>query len=889
MSAYPSLIELSALDGSDGFRIDGVAAGDRSGRSVASAGDVNGDGLADLIIGADGANGNSGASYVVFGEHSGFSPVVDLATLDGANGFKINGEATYDYSGKSVASAGDVNGDGFADLIVGAPEGNSGLGAAFVVFGQQSGFDSSLDLSALDGTDGFQLNSTSFAIRAGTSVASAGDVNGDGFADLIVGAYFDSPNGLYSGASYVVFGHQSGFSSSLDLSALDGSNGFRINGESAGDRSGISVASAGDVNGDGFADLIVGAFRAEPNGTKSGASYVVFGHQSGFSSSLDLSALDGSNGFKINGAAAYDYSGASVASAGDVNGDGFADLIFGAFGADPHDNYSGSSYVVFGQASGFSSTFDLASLDGSNGFRIDGEAGYNRSGRSVASAGDVNGDGFADLIIGAYGANGGAGASYVVFGQASGFSSSLDLSALDGTNGFKIDGVAAGDGSGRSVASAGDLNGDGFADLIVGAVFADPNGDGSGASYVIYGAKPGEAVDRSGTDIANRINGGDFNDTLSGLGGGDTLIGWGGNDTLIGGAGHDSLDGGDGRDTADYSTSASGVNVNLVAGSGSGGDAQGDTLTGIENIIGSAAADTLHGDGGKNIITGNGGADMLLGGGGGDLLQAGDGSDTLNGAGGNDTLRGDNGADHLNGGTGNDRLAGNGDGDVLNGGDGNDTLFGGGGADHLDGGAGFDRAGYFFSAAAVTVDLSTGHGSGGLANGDTLSHIEAVSGSDSFGDTLIGRNGLDVALQGNGGDDSLKGLNGNDTLSGDNGNDTLRGGLGDDHLDGGKGGDLLIGGSGNDKLTGGSGPDTFVFADGFGNDTITDFSGNDTEKIDLSGVGDITDFADLVANHLEDHGAFVTIVDGTDSIRLTGVTMNHIGAGLAYSADDFIF
>ena len=199
----------------------------------------------------------------------------------------------------------------------------------------------------------------------------------------------------------MVFGKASGFAASIDLSTLDGSNGFRLDGVAADDRSGYSVAGAGDVNGDGFADLIIGAPGADPHGTDSGSSYVVFGKASGFAASIDLSSLDGSNGFRLDGVAADDYSGSSVASAGDVNGDGFADVIVGAYGADPHGTDSGSSYVVFGKASGFAASIDLSTLDGTNGFRLDGVAAGDCSGRSVASAGDVNGDGFADVIVGA--------------------------------------------------------------------------------------------------------------------------------------------------------------------------------------------------------------------------------------------------------------------------------------------------------------------------------------------------------------------------------------------------------------------------------------------------------------------------------------------------------
>ncbi len=480
--AFAAVFELSSLDGLNGFKLSGVAANDYSGRSVSDAGDVNGDGFDDLIIGAVFADPNgsaSGASYVVFGRASGFSANLNLENLNGSNGFKISGVDANDLSGISVSAAGDVNGDGFDDLIIGAPlaspNGNYS-GASYVVFGKAGGFAANLNLSTLDGSNGFKLSGVADDDRFGGSVSGAGDVNGDGFDDVIIGAIFADPNGADSGASYVVFGKAVGFSANVNLSTLDGSNGFKLSGVAEGDRAGSSV-SAGDVNGDGFGDLIIGAPHADPNGNDSGASYVVFGKASGFAANLNLSTLDGSNGFKLSGGAAYGESGGTLSGAGDVNGDGFGDLIISSgLGA----------CVVFGKASGFPADLNLSTVNGGNGFEITGDF----AGVAVSGAGDVNGDGFDDLLIGAPFADPhgpASGASYVVFGKGSGFPASLNLSTLDGSNGFTLSGVAPYDYSGNFLSGAGDVNGDGFDDLIISAWRADPNGNFSGASYVVFG------------------------------------------------------------------------------------------------------------------------------------------------------------------------------------------------------------------------------------------------------------------------------------------------------------------------------------------------------------------------------------------------------------------
>ncbi|MBD2683250.1 MULTISPECIES: FG-GAP repeat protein [Nostoc] len=774
-----SSFNLSDINGSNGFVINGIAADDFSGSSVSSAGDVNDDGFDDLIIGAPNADPNgssSGQSYVVFGSSTGFTTSLNLSSLNGANGFVINGIAVYDNLGYFVSGAGDVNGDGIDDLIIGAPfasPNGENSGQSYVVFGKSTGFSSSLNLSSLNGTNGFAINGIAAGDLSGLSVSSAGDVNGDGLDDLIIGARDADPNGHWSGQSYVVFGKSKGFSSTLNLSSLNGINGFAINGIAAYDISGSSVSSAGDINGDGFDDLIIGAPNADPNGDASGQSYVVFGKSKGFSSTLNLSTLNGANGFIINGINAYDQSSASVSSAGDINGDGFDDLIIGAPTAGPNGSYSGQSYVVFGKSTGFSSTLNLSTLNGANGFAIiNGISGYKGLGNSVSSAGDVNGDGFDDLIIGSFTAdlNGeDSGQSFLVFGGSTGFSASLNLSTLNGVNGIAINGIAGNDLSGCSVSSAGDVNGDGFDDLIIGARYADPNGSQSGQSYVLFG----------GTNIGNTSN-------LTGTSGADTLIGTIGNNIIDGKVGNDILTGNGGQDRFVIRRGDGNDTITDFGGVGKGTSPSATVIANVDTLQFIGAGLTA-----QNLLLTQNGSNLEV-----TFENVSNTKVTLK----NFQLEN---LDNLKA-SGSKPAIGN----ILF--DGQTTII-----DNFN-----------------VLDANSTDTAIGIQNTVTFLNDlnNQITGLDNSADVINGQ----------GGNDKIDGKSGNDLLRGGAGNDSLVGGAGNDSLVGGAGNDTLVGGAGSDRLTGGVGADYFLYntnaafvSSAIGQDTITDFNRLQGDKIIL--------------------------------------------------------
>ena len=789
--------------------------------------------------------------------------------------FRLDGAAANDYSGLSVASAGDVNGDGYADLVVGArfaaPGGRVNAGSAYVVYGSATG-PGDLDLGALTPDQGFRIDGAAAGDLSGGPVASAGDVNGDGFDDLVIGAAGTDPDGrTNAGGAYVILGGATR-PGTLDLGALTAAQGFRLDGAAAFDNAGRSVASAGDVNGDGLDDLMVGAPQAGPGGQYlAGSTTVVFGSAAA-PGDLDLDALAPAMGFRLDGAAALDQSGRSVASAGDVNGDGFDDLVIGALFADPNGSSSGSAYVVFGSATG-PGTPDLGALTLAQGFRLDGFDGEDQAGISVASAGDVNGDGFDDLVIGANGAdpNGSSsGSAFVVFGSAAG-PGDLNLGTLTAAQGFRLDGAAAIDNAGESVASAGDVNGDGYDDLLVGAPQADPGGRNlAGSTYVVFGEAT-SAVFRTAGPGGGRIVGGDFADRLTGGVGADILEGRDGNDTLAGGLGNDSLLGGAGADS-------------LL---GSGGADTLDGGAGNDTMAGGAGDDTYRVDAAGDVVTeaAGGGTDLVIASAsrtlgaavenltlvGAGLSGTGNGlANRITGSAGNDSLSGLGGADTLLGGEGFD---------TLDGGDGNDLLEGGVGYNTLRGGDGLDTVTYAGAAEGAAVDLAGGFGYFGdysfpTSGEDLLSGFENVVGS-AYGDRLRGDGGAN-RLDGGAGADTLEGLAGADALVGGDGLDTasydlsaagvtvslatgvasgsdaagdtfsgienLEGSSRADALEGDSGANRLDGGAGDDTLVGGGGADTFVGADA---DTVSYAGAAEGVAVSLlDGVGTAGEAAD---------------------------------------------
>ena len=433
---------MSNLNGANGFKLDGETAGScvSYGCPVSAAGDVNSDGIADLLVGAPGYNGNRGRSYVVFGD---VPPVLVNNQLLVSVGAKIQINATH-------LSAYDLNHNNDTLLFItsgvahGRFESSNNPGVPLVNFTQQRIHNGEIQF-VHDGT----LIAPSYSI----TVRSEGIGYVASTLAKITFTELQLPPSIFPAV--------------VPLSSLNGKTGFKIDGEVSGDHSGQSVSITSDINGDNCDDFII---SAPYYGNTAGRSYVVFGSPNvGGLGIMTLSSLNGTFGFKLDGSGG---AGVSVSSI-DINGDSYSDLIIGA---NEYPNGPGLTYVVFGNSGiGQEGLLSLTNLNGVNGFKLQGEVNGDISGQAVNGVRDINGDGYDDLLIGApYHANY-AGRSYVVFGGHNvNQSAVMLLGSLNGASGFKLDGEASGangDASGAAVSAAGDINSDGYDDLLIGAPY----------------------------------------------------------------------------------------------------------------------------------------------------------------------------------------------------------------------------------------------------------------------------------------------------------------------------------------------------------------------------------------------------------------------------------
>ena len=702
----------------------------------------------------------------------------------------------------------------------------------------------------------------------------------------------------------------------FNLGALNGPNGFRIDGRNPGDEAGRALRSAGDVNGDGLNDVIIGAAAADPDGMqRAGEVYVVFGATAN-PAALDLTDLDGQNGFRLTGALFNDATGSAVAG-GDVNGDGLADLLIGAPGAGVGEaDGVGVIYVVYGAAT-FPARLNLGALDGSRGFRIEGSAEGDGVGGAVGYAGDMNGDGLGDILIGAPSATVGgseaAGRAYIVFGRRA-FPPRLSLDGL-GSGGVAVNGVSADSQVGHVAGAAGDVNGDGYGDALLTAPGASRAGAAeSGAVYVLFG----RAAFPASLTVSQISGANGFR--LEGAAAGDHA-GWaadGGGD--VNGDGRDDLVIG-APDAAGYDGRAYvvlGANtLPNVLGLGALNGSDGFRLLGSEAHGASGAAVGLA------DVDGDGADDVLVG-----ASAAGTGSARF--AGRVDVLFGrvafaaeidlgaldaDSGLSILGASAGDQAgqaLSGGGDRD----GDGFDEVLVG--APNRGVGPSGNRGAAFLVMGGPTLGVPNRVTHPGTPADNTLTGTSAA-------DVLHGHRGND-RLDAADGDDALKGGQGDDILLGGAGGDALIGGTGIDQasyaaspagvsvnlftgaasgghaqgdrlrsieglvgspqadtLTGDAGDNRLDGGSGDDSLTGGPGDDRFAFAANSGNDTIAGFTpgAGSVDSLDFTtlpavgGVGSLTIQADGPNTRIT--------LPGGGTIRLLGVAPG------ALHADDYRF
>ena len=537
------------------------------GRAVAIAGDINGDGYDDVFVGApdsDYGNTGSGSAYVIFGDETNNLNDLNTSSIHNSSiGFRIDITTNAASLGDAIFGGGDLNGEGYDDLVISLPKANSNDGRIHVIFGDAAGNLGDIDNLNAATSDFRILSPTGAQERIGRSLDFV-DVNGDGYDDLVFGAPTADPGGLSdAGRFYIIFGGDS--LADIDLaSPLDSADGIMIDGLNASTRFGTSVSGIGDFNGDGFEDVIVA--------NRNGGVVVVYGGTNDDLATFDVTALssDQTRGFLIDASDVDDLNKAIVTSLGDVNGDGYDDLMFNAIDRGDY----GTNYIIFGRAGTTQGNIDLADTNTFDGLAISHGLGTGAGGyTSVSHAGDVNGDGYADLIIGNQdGENANSddsGEAYIIFGGNA--LTDLNLENLQTHEGFVIESSFANGRLGRAVSGGGDVNGDGYDDLLVGDF--EPVGGGGGAfpgrAYVIFGGNTGT----ESTDPVTRI--GSLNsDNFTGNAGDDTFTDISLGDVVRGGAGDDhvtltstdfaDLDGGNGTDTLAIGA-APGLSLDITA------------------------------------------------------------------------------------------------------------------------------------------------------------------------------------------------------------------------------------------------------------------------------------------------------------------------------------